>query len=48
MIFPLAELEKATDVVKLIARELLGNVANVLDRKSSAGICFVGKKRNFF
>ena len=47
VIFPLAELEKATDVVKLIARELLGNVANVLDRKSSAGICFVGKKRNF-
>ena len=47
VIFPLAELTKADDVVELIAREVLGNVANVLDRKSSAGICFVGKKRNF-
>ena len=47
VIFPLAELTKANDVVELIAREVLGNVANVLDRKSSAGICFVGKKRNF-
>jgi tRNA-specific 2-thiouridylase len=40
-------LRKAEDVIELIARDLLGNVANVLDRKSSAGICFVGKKRNF-
>ena len=47
VIFPLAKLRKAEDVIELIARDLLGNVANVLDRKSSAGICFVGKKRNF-
>ena len=47
VIFPLAKLRKAEDVIELIARNLLGNVANVLDRKSSAGICFVGKKRNF-
>ena len=47
VIFPLAKLRKAEDVIEFIARDLLGNVANVLDRKSSAGICFVGKKRNF-
>ena len=47
VIFPLAKLRKAEDVIELIARDLLGNVANVLDRKSSAGICFVGKRRNF-
>ena len=47
VIFPLAELEKSRDVMDLLMKETLGNVANVLGRKSSAGICFIGKKRNF-